>query len=444
MADGSRPQLASAQRYAERLLCDLGEQPPRPVAAPDTHPALAWAQSGVMQLTGQRAGPPLMCPAPLASCADGALAALAALAPPGSLDGLQGSALLAERAALTGHFRAGASSPGGACRLLQAADGWFALTLAREEDWSAVPAWLETSAATWDAVTSEVRCRPMGELLERGRLLGLAVGAPEQNARASWCQIATVGTPAPQRHRSPRVVDLSSLWAGPLCSHLLQRLGAEVIKVESWQRPDGARRGSAAFFDLLNENKRSVALDFGRVEDRRRLHRLIASADIVIEGSRPRALRQLGIYAEKILRETPGLTWIGISAYGRGEPHEHWAGYGDDATVAAGVSELMFRAAGARVLVGDALADPLTGIHAALAAWATWRAGGGQLVSLALRDVVRHCVQFDLPADDAALRRRQHDWTLLAQSNVRAPRPRVARGNARAIGTDTVAVVGDL
>ena len=57
------------------------------------------------------------------------------------------------------------------------------------------------------------------------------------------------------------VIDLSALWAGPLCGDLLARAGATVVKVESTQRPDGARRGPAAFFDLLNGRKRSVALD---------------------------------------------------------------------------------------------------------------------------------------------------------------------------------------
>ena len=57
------------------------------------------------------------------------------------------------------------------------------------------------------------------------------------------------------------VIDLSALWAGPLCGDLLARSGATVVKVESTQRPDGARRGARAFFDLLNGRKRSVGLD---------------------------------------------------------------------------------------------------------------------------------------------------------------------------------------
>ena len=79
-----------------------------------THPAVAWAQSGLMQLTGDADGPPLMCPAPLAACANGALAALASLAPAHTLDALNGAALLAERGAIAGHRRRGGLLPAGA------------------------------------------------------------------------------------------------------------------------------------------------------------------------------------------------------------------------------------------------------------------------------------------------------------------------------------------
>jgi crotonobetainyl-CoA:carnitine CoA-transferase CaiB-like acyl-CoA transferase len=114
---------------------------------------------------------------------------------------------------------------------------------------------------------------------------------------------------------TPLVVDLSSLWAGPLCSHLLQLAGARVIKVESSTRLDGARFGSRPFYDLLNSGKQSVALDLSTNSGRQQLQRLLWRADIVIEGSRPRALRQMGIDAEQLVCSVPGLTWVGISEY---------------------------------------------------------------------------------------------------------------------------------
>src|SRR3546814_5349279 len=111
---------------------------------------------------------------------------------------------------------------------------------------------------------------------------------------------------------------------------------------------------------------------------------LSGRADSVNESSRPRALRQLGIEAEKRVCSRPGLTWIAISGYGRTVPEEDWIAYGDDAGAASGLSALLHRTTGQWAFVGDDIADPLTGIHAALAAWRNWRAGGSKLLSLSL------------------------------------------------------------
>jgi len=128
----------------------------------------------------------------------------------------------------------------------------------------------------------------------------------------------------------PRVIDLSALWAGPLCSNLWQAAGAEVIKVESSQRADGARSGSRAFFEQLNRGKESVVLDLHRPSGQQALRDLLSQADIVLEASRPRALRQMGIIAEELVGETPNLSWVSITGYGRREPQANWIAYGDD------------------------------------------------------------------------------------------------------------------
>jgi hypothetical protein len=394
-----------------------------------------------------------MCPAPLTLCADGALAALASLAPPGSFSGLCGSQLLAERAAIFGHTRRGAVSPGGSCHLLRAADGHVALNLARGEDWQSLTALFEddapTTAGEWAALEARTVKRSMHDLVERGRLLGLAIAplVPVLRRPEPWQRTTQIAAPASPLRARPRVLELASLWAGPLCGHLLQMAGAEVIKIESSSRPDGARSGPPAFFDLLNAGKHSVALDLTQASGRAQLRALMAAADIVIEGSRPRALRQLGIGAETLLQEHPGLSWISISGYGRGKPREDWIAYGDDAGVAAGLSQLMVQASGQRMFCGDAIADPLTGLHAAFAAWASYLDGGGRLISVALRDVVAHCLRFDLPADVRAIRDRNRNWTaLLLQTGceVHAPRARVATAAARPLGADTAAALSAL
>jgi crotonobetainyl-CoA:carnitine CoA-transferase CaiB-like acyl-CoA transferase len=245
----------------------------------------------------------------------------------------------------------------------------------------------------------------------------------------------------------PLVVDLSSLWAGPLCSHLLQLAGARVIKVESLSRPDGARNGPADFFDLMNAGKASVALDLQSPHGRAQLQALLSKADIVIEASRPRALRQLGIHAEELLQRNPHLSWIAISGYGRGEPMENWIAYGDDAGVAAGLSQLMYETIGEHLIVGDAIADPLTGLHAALAAWASHLSGGGRLISLSLCEVVRHCIAFDTPVKAGERKDRHIEWRkqlALESIPVETPVARMPADHARALGADTGAVLSEL
>ena len=441
-AEPLAPQVV-ARAYAGSLLAQLGATPRRPLELADEHPALSWSRSGLMTLTGRADGPPCLLPTALAACADGALAALASLAERDALAGLRGSALLAERAAFTGFTRNGATAPGGSCRLLATADGVIALNLAREDDLSLLPAWLEDEVGDDDALVKQLRGRRGAELVARGRELGLAVARSPEPAVPSWLTVTPATSRMREARRSPRVLDLSALWAGPLCGHLLHRLGADVVKIESTQRPDGARRGDPDFHDLLNAGKRSVALDFGSREDRARLRALVAAADIVIEASRPRALRQLGIVAEELLREQPHLTWVSLSGYGRAPEWEQSIAYGDDAGVAGGLSALLQAAHGEPLFAGDAIADPLTGLHAALVAWAGWQQGGGRLWALSLAGVVRAVCDFD-PVPDPSTRLAEWTAVLSAHGEVpAAPRRRAPSGRAAALGADTASVFAD-
>ena len=432
-----------AADYARLLLGSLGVRMAVAEGADDDEPAISWARSGLMALTGFADGPSLMCPVPLASCADGAMVALRTLASVESDALPAGASLLGERAALAGLHRNGRASPGGGCRLLRASDGWIAVSLVRDSDWSDVPAWLEWDAAhDWNAVGARVALRRAAGLVERARLLGIpACASPARPpASAPWCAVSLHGPPAaagPEAWSPPRVVDLSSLWAGPLCSHLLLMLGARVVKVESRTRPDGARNGPAAFYDLLNAGKRSVSLDFTDAAGIARLQELIDWADVVIEASRPRALRQLGIVAEDCIARRRGLTWVSITGYGRDEPQGHWTAFGDDAGIAAGLSGLLQAVTGQPFICGDAIADPLTGLHAALAAVAGHRSGGGRLVSLALHDVVAHCAAYSLPDAHDTLCARWQRWTDVARKRGLDTMPPVARrftGRAAALG----------
>ena len=233
-------------------------------------------------------------------------------------------------------------------------------------------------------------------------------------------------------------MDLSALWAGPLCTHLLGLLGARVVKVESPGRRDGARAGNQAFFDLLNRGKSTLMLDLDTMSGRDQLRRLLARADIVVEASRPRALEQLGIDASEFCADGRALTWISLTGHGRAAPEGDWIAFGDDAGVAAGLATVMRHATGEPVFCGDAIADPMAGMHAALAAWWSHRHGGTRRISLSLADVVGHCVDWSGPLDPVTLRERQARWNAVlrdAGGTVNPPAMRARAGAAPKSGT---------
>jgi hypothetical protein len=408
-----------------------------------------------MALTGHADGPPLPAPGRLVACAEATAAELERLAVAGGLDslaGLDAPALLGERAALLGLARRGATAPGGSCRLLPAADRWLALNLARPDDVALLPAWLGEGDCgdPWDFVRSRIAQHRAAEVVERARLLGLAAAVAEDPPQEAspWCRVAARGRPVPRRRgETPRVVDLSSLWAGPLCAHLLGLVGARVIKVESTRRPDGARLGPPAFFDLMNGAKRSVALDFSDAGDRAQLRRLLGWADIVVESARPRALSQLGIDAEALVRAVPGLVWVSITGYGRRDPGANWVAFGDDAAAAAGLVVATAAGSGTPLFCGDAIADPLTGLHAALAALRAWREGGGVLLDLALREVAAHALGPRPARENAKLHRSGDGWEIEVGGERQAvlpPRARPVCKRAPSLGADTAAVLREV
>jgi hypothetical protein len=301
--------------------------------------------------------------------------------------------LLHERARLSGLTPGGAESYNRTCRLLQARDGWLAVNLAREYDKECLPALLrrEFTGDPWAELTAALPTLASYDLLKSGRLLGLpiaCVGVPAAQAvdepRPQY-RIVQVAPPADARENwradPPLVVDMSALWAGPLCGHILAASGARVIKVESVGRPDSTRTTAPEFFDRLNADKDCIALDFNSAVDRERLRALIGQADLVISSARPRAFDQLDLIPEVLLKGRPGSSWVAITAYGWYGPDNNAVGFGDDVAAAAGL--VAWSAAGPE-FSGDALADPLTGIGASAAAIAAIRGGGGHLIDASL------------------------------------------------------------
>lgn len=355
-----------------------------------------------MHLTGRAGGPALSEPARLALALDAIAVDVAESS--GALGGrvdLDGPALLGERAALVGLQRNGSTSCGGACRLVRAADGTIAISLARETDIQLLPAWLEDDAvaeliaglelgdAPWDAIADAVRSRASAALVEQATLLGIPCGRVGEVT----CSAPFVAAREVERAlRAPSlddlvVADLSALWAGPLCAHVLGLAGAQVVKVESAARPDGARRGPQAFYDLLHAGHRSVVLDFDNEADRAMLRRLLRRADVVIEASRPRALVALGASYDHLREDGWRGLWTTITAHGSDGAAAMRTGFGDDAAAAGG---LVVESLGDEFFVADAVADPTTGLVAAAATLAALRDGVTAHLSLSLAGTAAH------------------------------------------------------
>jgi crotonobetainyl-CoA:carnitine CoA-transferase CaiB-like acyl-CoA transferase len=237
------------------------------------------------------------------------------------------------------------------------------------------------------------------------------------------------------------VVDLSSMWAGPLCANLLGLAGGRVVKVESATRPDGARSGSPTFFRLLHGGHESVVIPLADAGGRDALRRLVAAADVVIDSSRPRAIEQLGIDPLEIV--AGGTTWVSVTAYGRGSSSSNRVGFGDDVAVAAG---LVAGPNGRPLMCGDAAADPITGLHAAVAAAGSLLSGCSHLVDVSLRAAVTATLAGGREQELLASADGE-DWVLHTKGGsvpVAPPRSRAAAGDARPFGADTDAVLTEL
>jgi hypothetical protein len=358
---------------------------------------------------------------PLANCADQLLARLAAATGSAAIAQLDGTTLLCERAVLGGFTIPGRVSAGGGCRLFDALGDTIAVNLTRPTDRELLWALFETDNFNVDD-DAEIAVRfsrsDAAQIVTRGRALGLAIASerevtPLPTASAVIPAVTLVAGPAAPptlASRPPRVVDLSALWAGPLAAHLIWLAGADVVKVESRNRPDGMRNGNNAFYALINQGKASVALDLKDATDKQALMSLISTADIVIEASRPRALTQLGIDAAQLVRTTPGLVWMSITAHGSTGDAANWIGFGDDCGVAGGLSAALRAATGESGFVGDAIADPLTGMSAAVVAWEAWKSRQGGRYGIAMSQVVARCLTTERRRDPTSLLASFLEW----------------------------------
>jgi crotonobetainyl-CoA:carnitine CoA-transferase CaiB-like acyl-CoA transferase len=381
----------------------VGETTPMATDRDHECPVLAWATSGAMALTGWP-GAPAWPDGDVIGAMNGTARVLGKMAEelggpgPVVLDPQLLCVRAATRSAATRGARRGTTSYGGQCRLLATGGDWVAVNLCRPDDVALLPALSNgrihpeavdgdaPGERLWAQLADEVGGRPATEVVEAAQELGLPASVLEAGPggdAAPW-SITPVGGAGPTAdgRRRPLVVDFTAMWAGPLCAHLLARSGARVVTVESVDRPDGARIGDPRLHAELHRGHDRLLVDLASVEDRRRIRGLVASADVVLEGSRPRALAALGLDVAEFLSARPGRTWVSITGYGREGPQSGWVAFGDDAAVAGGLVGRDQQ--GAPVFCADAIADPVTGVLAAVAALASVTGGGGHLIDCSM------------------------------------------------------------
>ena len=191
-----------------------------------------------------------------------------------------------------------------------------------------------------------------------------------------------------------RVIDASTLFAGPLAAMHLGDLGAEVIKVENPRRPDGSRGhgpskdGHNLWWKTLGRNKRTVGIDLGTPGGQEVFTRLAASADIVIENFRPDTLETWGLGYDVLSAENPGLILARITGFGQVGPMRRRAGFGTLAEAMSGFASLTGEPDGPPTLPAFGLADGVTSLTAAFALatalFTRERTGRGQVIDLAI------------------------------------------------------------
>ncbi len=186
-----------------------------------------------------------------------------------------------------------------------------------------------------------------------------------------------------------RVVDCSTVLAGPYCTMLLGDLGADVVKVEppegdatrAWGPPwvgEGSDR-TAAYYLAVNRNKRSIRLDLRTDAGRDVLRRLIERADVLVENARVGGLARLGFPDDELERLNPGLIHVAISGYGSDGPDDAKPGYDFIAQAVGGLMSITGapdERGGEPTKVGVAVSDIATGLFAAVGALASMVARG--------------------------------------------------------------------
>ena len=193
-----------------------------------------------------------------------------------------------------------------------------------------------------------------------------------------------------------RVIDLSTVLAGPNCARYFADFGADVIKIEkpgdgdslramAWKDP---RDGTGLWWKLVNRNKRNIALDLKIDADREIFLRLIDDANVLVENFRPGTLERLGLGPDVLLKRNTNLVITRVSGFGQTGPYKDRPGFASIAESMSGLAAISGEPDGPPMLPPIALTDEVTGVVAAFATMVALHSKVGQVVDVNLLETM--------------------------------------------------------
>ena len=183
-----------------------------------------------------------------------------------------------------------------------------------------------------------------------------------------------------------RVIDFTWVVAGPQCTQILADFGAEVIRVEWPQRPDGARfrlvaddadrtsQDQSGFWNNLNRNKRSITLNMRHPDAPAIALELIAKSDVVVENFAAGVLESWGLPWKRLQEANPGLVYLSMSGFGSGGPNEKYVVFGPVIQAASGLHTMTARPGSEPRGWGSPTGTTQPAISGPWRSWPRWRA----------------------------------------------------------------------
>ncbi|WP_442008528.1 CaiB/BaiF CoA transferase family protein [Mycobacterium sp. 2YAF39] len=230
--------------------------------------------------------------------------------------------------------------------------------------------------------------------------------APQMGSRAAGATRSPVSNSAGMFTRKPfadiKVLDLTTFWAGAYLTCYLGAFGAEIVKVESIQRPDGFRYSGAwahegdrwyersGLWQATNLNKRDITIDLTSEQGRDLVRRLVREADVVVENFSPRVIEHFGLDYESLAELNPNVILVRMPGFGLSGPWREYVGWALNFEQTSGMAAVTGYADGPPCTL-QGPADPIVGVHAGVALLAAFehrrRTGEGQLIEIAQIEV---------------------------------------------------------